>query len=204
MFYLSSQHPFFVLSLVAGFPLKSIKDVLLNPEHPEKYMLEMHRIVMNCAVAYGMGVCGVDTEPDSKKLGEPVRALLSKVARLEYIAESKMDAACACIGAGLAFSYYFINAMSDGALKIGMARNAAVKFTAKAVSCAAQTLLESGIPPNALKDEVCAPSGGAIYGLSILDKADVASAVAGAIEAALQRARSLAKGEVESSGAGGN
>jgi len=187
------KHPFFVLSLISCFELKKIKDVLLNPEHPEKYMLEMHRIALNCAVSNALGVCCVDVEPDSKKLGEPVRALLTKLApRLEYIPEAKMDVACACAGSGLAFSYYFINALADGALKVGMTRTAAVKFTAKAVECAANTLILSGAQPNALKDEVCAPSGGAIYGLSILEKADVASAVAGAIEAALKQARNLA------------
>lgn len=97
------KHPFFVLSLVTGYEIKSIKDVLLNPEHPDKYMLEIHRIMLNCAAAYGLGVCAVDVEPDSKKLAEPVRALLSMVAKLEFIPETQMDAACAVCGAGLAF-----------------------------------------------------------------------------------------------------
>lgn len=83
--------------------------------------------------------------------------------------------------------------MSDGALKIGLSRLTAVKFAAKTVNCATQTLLNSDSHPNTLKDEVCAPSGGAIYGLSILDKADVASGVSGAVEAAYKRAISLAK-----------
>ena len=187
------KHPIYVLSLITGYEIKVIKDCLLNPEHPEKYMLEMHRIMVNCAAAYGLGVCAVDVEPDSKKLAEPIRALLSMVAKLEYIPEAQMDAACALCGAGLSFSYYFINAMSDGALKIGLNRASAVKFAAKTVNCATQTLLESGKHPNELKDEVCAPSGGAIYGLSILDKADVASGVSGAVEAAFKRAMSLAK-----------
>ena len=179
--------------MISGYEIKAIKDTLLNPEHPEKYALEMHRIMMNCAAAYGLGVCAVDVEPDSKKLAEPIRALLSMVAKLEYIPEPQMDAACAVCGAGLAFSYYFINAISDGALKIGLSRAAAVKFAAKTVNCATQTLLESGKHPNELCDEVCAPSGGAIYGLSILDKADVASGVSAAVEAAHKRAISLAK-----------
>ena len=103
-----------------------------------RYILTMHRIMINCASAYGLGVCAVDVEPDSKKLAEPVRALLSMVAKLEYIPEAQMDAACAVCGAGLAFSYYFINAMSDGALKIGLSRASAVKFAAKTVNCATQ------------------------------------------------------------------
>ena len=104
-----------------------------------------------------------------------------------------MDAACALCGAGLTFSYFFINALSDGALKIGMSRAAAVKFAAKTANCAMQSLIEVNKHPKELQDDVCAPCGGAIYGLSILDKAEVSSGVSGAVEAAFKRAISLAK-----------
>lgn len=191
------KHPFYVLSLVTGYDCKAIKECLLNPEHPKKYMAEFHRIMINCAAAYGLGVCAVDVEPDSKKLAEPVRAMLSMIAKLEYIPEAQMDAAAAVCGPGLSFSYYFINAMSDGALKIGLSRSSAIKFSAKTVNCATQSLLESGRHPNELKDEVCAPAGGAIYGLNVLDKQDVASGVSGAVEAAFKRALQLAKEDVQ-------
>jgi len=186
------KHPLYVLSLITGYEVKQIKDVLLNPEHPDKYIIELHRIMINVACAFGLGVCAIDVEPDSKKLAEPVRSLLTLIAKLEFIPEAQMDAACAVCGAGLAFAYYFINAMSDGGLKIGLSRVQAVKFSAKTVNCATQTLLESGKHPNELKDEVCAPSGSAIYALSVLDKADVASGVSSAVEAAHKRALSLA------------
>ncbi len=44
------KHSLYVLSLVSGYNLNSIKTYLVNPEHPEKYMLEMHWIVINCSV----------------------------------------------------------------------------------------------------------------------------------------------------------
>ncbi|XP_054160633.1 pyrroline-5-carboxylate reductase 3-like [Oppia nitens] len=187
------KKPLFILSLVTGFTLKEISQCLLNPEHPEKYLIEMHRIVINCAVAYGLGICAVDVEPDSKKIAEPIRGLLSKVAKLEFVPESQMDAACAACGAGLAFSYYFIAAMSDGATKMGLSRDMATKFAAKTVQSAAQSLLESGKSPTELRDDVCSPAGPAIYGIHVLDKADCASGVSAAVEAAHKRAAELAK-----------
>ena len=97
------RHPLYILSMVSGYGLDIIKQVLLNPEHPEKYMIEMHRIALNYAAAYGLGTCAIDVEPDSKKLAAPVRTLLSTVCKLEYTPESQMDAACAIIGSGLTF-----------------------------------------------------------------------------------------------------
>ena len=186
------KKPLYILSLVTGFSLKQIRQCLLNPEHPEKYLLEMHRIMINCSAAYGLGICAIDVEPDSKRLAEPLRTMLSTIAKLEYVAESQMDASCAICGAGLAFSYYFINAMADGAFKMGLSREVAVKFAAKTVQSAAQSLLESGKNPNELKEDVCSPAGPAIYGIHVLDKADCSSGVSAAVEAAHKRAAELA------------
>lgn len=89
--------------------------------------------------------------------------------------------------------FYFINAIADGSVKIGLNRSIAIKIAAKAVNCATQTMLETGKLPTQLKDEVCAPSGGAIYGISVLDKTDVGSAIASAVEEAYKRAMGLAR-----------
>lgn len=62
------KHPLIILSCVSGFNCKEIKKVLLNPEHPDKYMLQMHRVVVNSASSYGVGIACVDVDPDSSKL----------------------------------------------------------------------------------------------------------------------------------------
>lgn len=193
------KHAICVLSMVSGVNLEQIKAVLLNPEHPKGYILEMHRVMLNAAVAYGLGICAIDVEPDSSKLSAPIRTLLSSMGRLEYVPESQMDAACAIAGNGLAFGYYFMNAMADGAFKMGLSRNMAIKFAAKTVHCGAQCLLESGRHPSELRDTVTAAGGPAIYGIHVLDKADVASGIQGAVEAAYKRAVELAETEIASS-----
>ncbi|RWS09341.1 pyrroline-5-carboxylate reductase-like protein 1 [Dinothrombium tinctorium] len=193
------KHPIYILSLVSGVSLEQLKPCLLNPEHPEKYILEMHRIMLNAACSYGLGICAVDVEPDGNKLSAPIRTMLSSIARLEYVPESQMDAACAIGGNGLAFAYYFIAALADGAFKMGLSRNMAIKFAAKTVQCASQCLLESGKHPSELLDSVSSPSGAAIYGIHVLDKADVKSGIIAAVEAAHKRAIELAESDSPSS-----
>ncbi|RWS23271.1 pyrroline-5-carboxylate reductase-like protein 1 [Leptotrombidium deliense] len=184
----------FVLSLVSGFSLDQIKPCLLHPTETEKYSIQFNRIMINAACAYGVGICAVDVEPDSDKFPSSLRTMLSSIARVEYVPETQMDAACALCGAGLAFSYYFIAALSDGAFKMGLSRQMALKFAAKTVMCAASSLLETGKHPGELKDSVCSPKGGAIYGIHVMDKADCASGITAAVEAAHKRAIELAKG----------
>lgn len=186
------RHPIYILSMVSGVSLTQIKACLLNPESTNRYVLEIHRIMMNTAVGQGLGICAVDCEPDSRKLSAPLRQLLSSIAHLEHVPASQMDAACAIGGSGLAFSYYFINALADGAFKMGLSRKQAIRFASKTAQCAAQTMLESGKHPAELRDTVSAPSGAAIYGIHVLEKNDVASGVTAAVEAAHKRASELA------------
>ena len=187
------RHPLYIVSLVSGATVDMIKQTLVNPDHPDKYVIEAHRVMINTAAMYGLGLCAVDCEPDSKRLSPCLRQLLSSVGKLEYVPEAQMDAACAIGGSGLAFSYFFIGALSDGAFKMGLSRQMALRFAAKTLQCAAQTQLESGKHPSELKDDVCAPSGAAVYGVHVLNKADVASGISAAIEAAHKRASELAE-----------
>lgn len=172
----------YILSLVSGIKLSQIQLVLLNPDHKGKYIIEMHRIVPNPGVAYGVGLIAVDVEPDSQKFSSGLRTILSSMAKLDYVPESEMDAACALFGSGLAFCFLFIKAMADGALRIGLDRNHGLKFSAKVLQCAAQSILETGKHPGHLRDQVCAPGGPAIEGINKMNNLDFNGSVITAVQ----------------------
>ena len=81
--------------------------------------IELIFLIFFIASLQKKGVMAIDVEPDSSQLTAPIRTLLSSIGRLEHVPESQMDAACAIGGNGLAFGYYFMNAMADGAFKNG-------------------------------------------------------------------------------------
>jgi pyrroline-5-carboxylate reductase len=178
---------------VVGVTLEQIRACLLNPEDQVKYIIEMHRISVNTACAYGLGLGAIDVEPDDKKCSPIVRDILSSICKLEYIPETQIDTACALGGNGLAFVYYYINALADGAFKMGLNRQTSIKFAAKTAQSAALTLLESGKHPAELKDSCSSASGAAVYGIHVLEKSDFGSGVAAAVEAAHKRAKELAE-----------
>lgn len=187
----NQRHPVYLLSLVGGVSLVDIKHTLLNPDNPEKYKIEMHRIMLNTSIGYGLGLGAIDIEPDSKKCSPIIRDILISFCKLEFIPESNMDVACAVGGNGLAFCYYFLSAISDGGFKMGLPKQVAVKLAAKTLMSAAAALLESGKHPSDLRDHCTSPSGPAIYGIHVLDKADCASGIAAAVEAAFRRIKEL-------------
>lgn len=174
----------YILSLVTGVKLTAIQSVLFNPEHKGKYIIEMHRIVPNACCSFGLGLIAFDVEPDSNKLSSSLRTLLSSMAKLEYVPEDQMDAACAVLGSGLALCFCFIKAMADGALKIGLDHNHAIKFSSKVLQCAAQSLLETGKHSGTLRDAVCAPGGPAIEGINKMNTLDFNGGIISAIQQA--------------------
>lgn len=185
-----------IMSLISGVEIKELKKVLLDPSLGKKSEknIEVCRVLINAACAHGMGLCAIDKDPDSSEVSAFAKELLQKLSpSLLYIPATQMDAACAVAGHGLAFCFAFMNAICDGAFKIGIPKDAALKIAAKVCQCGARLLLETGKYAEDLRDSSCTPSGSATYGLHVLDKVDIASSITAAVEAAYKRAEELAK-----------
>jgi len=185
------KRPTYILSLIGGIPLADLKSTLLNPETEKRYKVEMHRLVLNTSVAYGLGLGALDVEIDSKKCAPLIRDILQSMAKVELVAPELMDAVCTVAGNGSAFVYYFISALADGGVKMGLNKLMAIKLATKTIQSAAQTLLETNKGPAELRDDSTSPSGGAIYGIHVLDKQDCASGIQAAIDASYRRLKEL-------------
>ena len=69
-----------------------------------------------------------------------------------------------------AYICLLIEAMADGAVRLGFSRNAAYKMCEQAVLGTAQYLKESGMHPAELKDRVCSPAGTTIEAVLALEE----------------------------------
>ncbi|MBQ9796257.1 MAG: pyrroline-5-carboxylate reductase [Clostridia bacterium] len=118
---------------------------------------------------------------------------LSKAGKLDEIAEDKIDAASALSGCGPAFVYLFAEALADGAVECGLARDKANLYAAQTLLGAATLLLESGKHPGELKDAVCSPGGTTIAGVHALEESAFRSASMNAVTAAYEKTLKLKK-----------
>jgi len=175
-----------VISIVAGLSAKTIEAVI-----PDKPVV---RVMPNtpCMISEGASaVCRGEKATD-----EHVRRATEIMGALGYVtevSEKLMDVVTGLSGSGPAYVAIMIDALSDGGVKMGLPRPAALKLAAQTVLGAAKMILEKNIAPSALRDMVTSPGGTTIAGISVLESHAFRAALIGAVEAATLKSEALGK-----------
>ena len=152
------------------------------------------RIMPNTPVSVGEGmILYTYNKYVSKSALEGFLKALAKAGRLDAIEEAKIDAASALSGCGPAFVYLFAEALADGAVECGLARDKANLYAAQTLCGAAKLLLESGKHPGELKDAVCSPGGTTIAGVHALEECSFRAGAINAVTAAYEKTLKLKK-----------
>jgi pyrroline-5-carboxylate reductase len=131
---------------------------------------------------------GPGAKPAHMELAGKIFGTLGKTAVIE---ESLMDGATGLSGCGPAYVYLIIEALSEAGVKVGLSRETSTLLAAQTLSGAAKMVLERGIHPAALKDEVTTPAGCTIDGLMALEEGKLRVTLIKAVLAAEKRSRSL-------------
>ena len=175
------------ISMAAGTSIEAIT-TLAGAAYP------VIRIMPNTPVSVGVGMvlyASNATVTDEEK--KCFLNALCKAGRLDEIPEEKIDAASALSGCGPAFVYLFAEALADGAVECGLARDKANLYAAQTLLGAATLLLESGKHAGELKDAVCSPGGTTIAGVHALEASAFRAASMDAVTAAYERTLELKK-----------
>lgn len=120
-----------------------------------------------------------------------IHQLMSSVGYCFDVDEELMDVMTALTGGGPAYVYLAIEALADGAVRVGLNRQEAMKLAAKTAAGAAKMVLESGQHPGELKDAVCSAGGSTIAGIQALEESGFRGSLIKAVCAATERAKAL-------------
>lgn len=153
-----------LVSIAVGVTSKMLKSVLGENK-------KIVRTMPNLPVLVGEGmtlVCFDNNLSDGEKA--IVKSLFEGAGKVEELEERLMSEVTALTGSSPAYIFMMIEAMADGAVQQGIPRKIAYRLASQAVLGSAKMVLETGLHPAELKDQVCSPAGTTIEAVQTLEK----------------------------------
>jgi len=164
-----------VISIAAGVRLEKLCGYLSRSA--------VIRAMPNTPALIGEGMAGLARGKDTSDAQMALAiGLFASVGKAQEVDEAHMDIVTALAGSGPAFVFVMIDALADGAVRLGLRRDAAVAIAAQMVQGAARMVVETGTHPAVLKDQVTTPGGCTIAGLGVMEDGKIRSVLARTIE----------------------
>lgn len=183
--YVNEKHT--VVSIAAGIPLNLIKNYLKTDK--------LIRAMPNLAAIVGesmtvLAIC----ECLEMKIVAPVRDIFMSVGKVITLPEHYMNLVTALSGSGPGFLCYIVEQFIDVATELGFAEDIAKELITQTFIGTAK-LLDSGIPPDKIRQRVTSPGGTTEAGLRILSGSNLREILLKTLQEATKRAQELSKRE---------
>jgi pyrroline-5-carboxylate reductase len=176
-----------VVSIVAGLSLASLESEAGNGVRVVRVMPNTPALIHKGAAAYAVGSAATTED------GKTVEKLFGAVGTICQVKEPLLDVVTGLSGSGPAFAYLVVEALADGGVLMGLPRDLAIQLAAQTVAGSAEMILQTGLHPGVLRDQVTSPGGTTIAGIEALEKNGARAALISAVRAATERARELGK-----------
>lgn len=174
-----------LLSIAAGVTLAKLEAGLPAGARVIRAMPNTPALVGAGAAGFAPGAAAT---ADDAALAQRI---LGSVGSALEVPEKLLDAVTGLSGSGPAYIYMVIEALSDGGVAMGLPRDVATRLAAQTVLGAAKMVLETGLHPGVLKDQVTSPGGTTIEGLHALEAGRLRATLMQAVKAATEKSRLL-------------
>lgn len=173
-----------LVSIAAGISLAQLQDFLGTKR--------VVRVMPNtpCQVGAAASAIAADSGASDEDVTW-VEQLMGSVGLAVRVPDNLLHSVTGLSGSGPAYIYLVIEALSDGGVAQGLPRDLATKLAAQTVLGAAKMVLDTGLHPGQLKDQVTSPGGTTIAAIRELESAGLRSAMMEAVAAATERSREL-------------
>ncbi len=176
-----------LVSMAAGLTIDTIRQ-MAGGDYP------VIRIMPNIPAAVGEGMILYAATPNVTEAQlSNFLDFMEGAGVLDPIPEHLIDAGSAVSGCGPAFAAMFIEALADGGVTCGLPRAKALLYAEQMLIGTAKYLMETGIHPGQLKDNVTSPGGTTICGVKALEEGRFRHGAMEAVTAAYRRTLELGK-----------
>ncbi|WP_077002164.1 pyrroline-5-carboxylate reductase [Variovorax sp. KK3] len=175
------------LSVAAGIPSESIARWLGT----EKVV----RAMPNTPALVGQGMTGLFARPAvTPEQRKRVEQVLEATGELMWVdAESALDAVTAVSGSGPAYVFYFIEAMTEAGIELGLTQDQAHRLAVGTFGGTSTLARDATEPPAVLRERVTSKGGTTHAAISAMEADEVKNRFKAAIRAAHRRAGELAQ-----------
>jgi pyrroline-5-carboxylate reductase len=152
------------------------------------------RAMPNTPGQIGAGITGwAALQPLSAPDRGLVDTVLGALGEMVALDEKDLDAVTALSGSGPAFVFEFVAALREGGVAAGLPRDVAARLAQATVLGSARLLAETGIEPEALRDQVTSPHGTTFAGLQRMAARGFREALRETVLAAKARSEELSQ-----------
>jgi pyrroline-5-carboxylate reductase len=150
----------------------------------------------NTPALIGQGIAGLYAEPAVSAAGrDGAEALLAPTGGVLWVAhEADLDAVTALSGSGPAYVFYFLEAMMQAAVEMGLSPEQGRALGQATFAGAAALAMRSDLSPAALREQVTSKGGTTHAAITSLDADGVKTRFVKALHAARARAEELGRG----------
>lgn len=178
-----------IISIAAGWTQGMLAQALGGKDSAPQLL----RVMPNTPALVGAGYTAFAEESTFNSMAlNWAKGLFSCLGTVQLVPEKLFDAVIAVSGSSPAYVYMFIEAMADGAVKLGMPRKMALQAAAQAVFGSAKMVLETNDHVAKLKDDVCSPGGTTIEAVQVLEENCLRGTVMKAMEACAKKNHAMA------------
>ncbi len=170
-----------LFSILAGTTLSSLKKQIKS-----KYYI---RTMPNVAASVSKSTTTITGDPEAKNLALELFNCIGKTIWVNT--EKQLDIAAAVAGSGPAFLSLIAEALSDGAVKVGLERSISDELVQSLFEGYSQLLKMQH--PALIKDSVMSPGGTTAAGIAKLEEGAVRDAMIKTVEATYERACEIGK-----------
>ena len=151
------------------------------------------RSMPNTPALIGQGIAGLYARPAvSPAERKEIERLLAPTGRTLWVdAEADLDAVTALSGSGPAYVFYFVEAMMQAAVEMGLSEEQGKQLALATFMGSAALAQASSDPPAVLRERVTSKGGTTYAALTSMEASGVKNAIVKALKAAQRRANEL-------------